>query len=380
MTRFTRLIEQSFRFDAGAEPEDALRSWSERRALILVVEDGAGNQGLGEASPLPGYSPDTLDAAWSGLRGLLGKPLGDLQGGASRSLSAIGDTLSSPAARFGFDAALLDLWSRKRAEPAWVLLARMARETARNGAVPEAPKQNPGCDVATLLPSGFERALAHAQAASARGIRAFKAKIGAKGAWDDELRTLEELRKRFPDARLRADANQSLSAETLAERLPALRALGLEWLEEPTREFPKNLPRSLGVPLALDESLQKNAPSAQTARKHEVRAFVLKPTTLGGFVRSLELAESARSVGIRAVVSHAYEGPVGFAAAAALALALGPERPPDGLDLHPGLPSDRVSPAFDAARGRIRPSSEHGFGIPLDTLLERGEITREARA
>ncbi|HEX6765967.1 MAG TPA: mandelate racemase/muconate lactonizing enzyme family protein [Polyangiaceae bacterium] len=379
MTRLTRLIEQSFRVAPGAEPEDALRSWSERRTLLVVAEDDAGNQGVGEASPLPGYSPDTLDDAWDGLRRLLGQPLPDLLSGVSRSLSALGDTLSSPAARFGFDSALLDLWSRKRAEPARVLLASLAREMFGFAVVPEAPYQNPGCSVAALLPSGAERALAHAHARAACGIDAFKVKIGAPCAWDEELRTLVELRKCFPNARLRVDANQSLSPETLAERRPALRSLELEWLEEPILDF-RGVPQGLGVPLALDESLQTNVPDAGLLSEHHVRAYVLKPTTLGGFLPSLELAENARSAEIASVVSHAYEGPIGFAALAALALTLGPGRPSDGLDLHPGLAGETALPAFDPARGRIRAWTEPGFGIPLDTLLERREITREARA
>jgi len=378
MTRLTRRVEQRFRFEEATG--NALGSFSERRTLLVVAEDDAGNSGVGEASPLPGYSPDSLDDAFSALAALLGKPLGELGAGSSKSLLAVANTLSSPAARFGFDGAVLDLWSRQRAEPAWALLARMATETRSDPAAFEAPHPTNGLDVAHLLPSGCDGALDRAARAFARGIRCFKVKIGAPGAWAEELATLAALRRSFPDVGLRADANRALSPAELDERLPALRELALEWLEEPTRDFPNDLADSVGVPLAFDESLQKHAPNPGTARELGVRAYVLKPTTLGGFTRCLEHAERARSAGIPSVVSHAFEGPVGLTQAAALALALGKWRPPDGLDRHAGVADAGALPAFEPISGRIRAWSEPGLGLPLDTLLGRREILREARA
>ena len=41
--------------------QDARRSWPERESLLLRLSDEGGQRGLGEATPLPGYSPDRLD-------------------------------------------------------------------------------------------------------------------------------------------------------------------------------------------------------------------------------------------------------------------------------------------------------------------------------
>jgi L-alanine-DL-glutamate epimerase-like enolase superfamily enzyme len=111
-----------------------------------------------------------------------------------------------------------------------------------------------------------------------------------------------------------------------------------------------------------------------------VRAYVLKPTTLGGYVRASELAREAMAARIHVVLSHAYEGPVGFCAVAALAVALGDARPPDGLDRHTGLADAPALPAFDGEARRLRPWSEPGFGLELAPLVERRPPTREARA
>ena len=47
--------------------QDARRSWPERESLLLRLTDDSGVSGAGEASPLPGYSPEPLDAVHAAL-------------------------------------------------------------------------------------------------------------------------------------------------------------------------------------------------------------------------------------------------------------------------------------------------------------------------
>lgn len=389
MIRIARLLEQRARLsdadDEGDTPPaaDANRTWTERVTLLLVASDGEGNVGLGEAAPLPAYSPDSLEDAWNALAPLVGRTVFDGEVGASgssRELRALRDGLPSAAARFAFESALLDLWGHRRGEPAWAVLTRIRDELVPEAAPREATAAGDERSVAALVPAGRGPALRHAERAFSRGIRCFKAKTGARGAWSEELATLRALRETFPGAKLRVDGNQCLSPAELWQRLPAFRELSLEWLEEPVARFPAGIEPRLGVPLALDESLQSDAPTAAAASEHGVRAYVLKPTTLGGLMRALELAADARNAGLVAVASHAYEGPVGFSAVAALALALGGDRPPDGLDWHAGVADAPSLPAFDTARGRIPAWSEPGFGLSLEELVARRPITREAHA
>jgi o-succinylbenzoate synthase len=385
MTRLARLLEQRVVLppEDGANEvpraADSRRAWNERATLLVVVEDDDGHFGLGEAAPLPDYSPDSLDDAWSALAPLVGARLAALEAGASRDLLAVMDSVRSPAARFALESALVDLWSRRRGEPAWKLLARLLGELHGASGEPAAAA-DAGRPVAALLPADGGRALDHAERAFERGVRCFKAKTGVPRAWSDELATLRALRRRFPEVRLRVDANQALSPAELWQRLPAFRELGLEWLEEPIPRFPEGIDWEVGVPLALDESLQRTPPVPAEAREHGVRAYVLKPTTLGGFVRASELARDAVATKLDVVLSHAYEGPVGFSAVAALAVALGSARPPDGLDRHAGLADAPAIPAFDDEARRVRAWSEPGFGLSLAPLVERRPPIREARS
>jgi o-succinylbenzoate synthase len=286
---------------------NANRSWDERAGLLLELSDERGTVGRGEASPLPGYSPDELEACRAALAALpslsvdLAAPLVPQLAAASALISA-----ELPAARFAVESALLDLAGRRLGAPAHALL----------GAARPAP-------VALSAAADGEDPIATARAAWARGIRVVKRKIGPH---DDGV--FARLRSALPELGVRLDANRSLPEELAAARLRALAPLGPELVEEPCRDL-----ASLGVapvPIAADESLREGWPTAI------VSAIVLKPALLGGIARCLELAQRARAQGIHVIVTHMWDGPLALAAAAALALALAPERA-CGLDRHSGL-------------------------------------------
>jgi o-succinylbenzoate synthase len=341
--RAARLLE--FRRRLSEAPASAAGSWSERSGVLLVLEDAEGHVGLGEASPLPGYSSDDLAAAAQTLRAL------DLR---TPHLAA-----EAPAsARAALAAALLDLDARQAGEPAWKRFVNGAPE-------PLALTQ--------WLPAEPERALAVARRALERGLRSFKVKLEPGSSAG--LTLLRALRREHGDRiGLNADANASLGPDELSALLPALRELSLNWLEEPTRE---PLTASIGIPLALDESLRTRPVDFARARALGVTTLVLKPTTLGGLGPALALARAATAYDIAAIASHTLEGPVGFMAAATLAFALGGQRP-HGLGPHAGLVNTRP-PALAGERDELVRWTAPGFGVDLDVALAGAELVSEER-
>ena len=146
MISLTRLIEQRVRFadsrDERGSAGDARRSWPERRALLVVVEDGEGNVGLGEAAPLPDYSPDSLDEAFGELAPLVGVAPGGARAPESlRELRSMTAPFRSSSVRFAVESALIELAAKRRNEPAWAPLARFRAELAQ-GAVVSAGMSN----------------------------------------------------------------------------------------------------------------------------------------------------------------------------------------------------------------------------------------------
>lgn len=359
-----RLVEH--RFPLATPQRSAAGTWHERDSLLLVLEDDAGHVGLGEAAPLPGFSTDTFETAHGELLALLGRALPGHDSGrhALESLRAASTSITSAAARSALEAALLDIWARQSARPAWELLRADTDGAARN------------VGLAAWLPDGVDVALVAAERALRRGIGAFKVKLDARRGLEDGVKALEALRRALGHGvSLRADANRSASRRELEPYVSRLRAVALEWLEEPTTE---PLTEALGVPVALDESLETSSGLPDFTARPFVTTLVLKPTALGGLARCLELGRHAQAHGRAACVSHTLEGPVGFMAAAALAVALGPGRA-HGLAPHAALRSERP-PALPAARDEIHAWRAFGFGLSVDDAVRGAVVTREHRA
>jgi o-succinylbenzoate synthase len=381
-----RIIDAELREFGGRLGGEAagLGRWEERSGLLLTLGDAEGGRGQGEASPLPGYSSDTLSGArhelsaieWARLPSvdLDRAPLPQVE----RVVGAAG--LRSPSARLAVETALLDLAGGRLGLPLYRLLEQDA------GVVEDADARAAAVPLAALLAGDVLR---HAARLVEEGYSCLKLKVGGDPAAD--LALLDSLRVEVGAAvALRADANRSLPAAGAEAWLREAAGFELEFVEEPVA-----FERLLGltathVPIALDESLhlpadQVRAPfgGAATEAAEEFAAdriseaadagrcsfVVLKPMALGGLGRCMRLAATARAQGAEVVVSHLFDGPVGLAAAAELALALRPTpvagpTPAAGLAPHPGLgvwPA-AVSPAFQGARLALH--DRPGLGLP----------------
>lgn len=341
----------------GRPVAGAVARWAERRGLSLRVRDDAGEIGEGEASPLPGYSVDSLDCARSVLKAVPWHrlPPFDLERPIATQVRAALDRVGpeSPSARFAVETALLDLLGKRLGLPAHRLLA------------PEG-----GADAVPLCALLRERSAA-AAAAEARhavelGFGALKLKVGAD--LESDLACVRSVRRAVgPAVALRLDANRSLPPDRAQELLSAFGEVQPELFEEPVpAEVVASSLRDAGVALAADESLHDPAAREQVralTRSRRYRTWVLKPAALGGAFACLDLAAEARALGADAIASHLFDGPVAWAATAALALALGDTRPM-GVALHAGLDAwpDRGL-ASRVANGVLRPPDASGLGL-----------------
>ena len=349
MIRARRLLE--FRRPLAEPMSSAAGTWNERRGLLLVLEDSGGHVGLGEASPLPGYSSDTLEAA---REALLALPAG----------ATLLPADASPAAHAALEAAYLDLRARELGQPAWTLQAPL------EAAAEIAPGDSLG--LSQWLPNHRDRALDVARRSVERGVRWFKVKLEPGSGTG--LAILVALRAEYgTSVTLSADANCSYRREALQSLLPELRQLSLAWIEEPVSE---PLAAPLGIPVALDESLQAGSHDFARARALGVAAVMLKPTTLGGFLAVRRLALAAAEHGIASIASHTLEGPVGYMATATVGLSLG-GRFAHGLGPHSGLGGFRP-PALHPVRDELVAWREPGFGVALEAALSGAEVVSEA--
>ena len=309
-----------------------------REGLLLRLTGDDGSEGWGESAPLPGFSGESLDEAAAQLHRLAEPMRGreatddwvNPDGDFSRGLDRIDP---APSVRFGFELAVWNLYA------------------ASSGmALPElmTPRPRARVPVNGLLSGSSGEVLEEAGRMRDAGYRSIKLKVGGRIVAEDIV-LVRALGEEIGDGvSLRLDANRAWDYQEAAEFLRGAEGTSFEYIEEPLAD-PARLPelvRDFGVPVALDESLVGVGPEELGEHRY-ARAFVLKPTLLGGISRTLRLAELALSLGVTPVVSSTYESGVGTAALVALAAGIGDQEIPAGLDPYRRLAGDVLETTLD---------------------------------
>jgi len=326
---------------------------SKRSFAVLRLMRSDGTAGLGEASPLPGYSLDSIAEVADELQPLADEPV--LVDALASPLEILTDAFAShplrqPSSRFALETALLDWLGRTRGEP----LHRVLGGDAERQAVPIAD---------LVMTTDSNSWPARTEELLEDGATHVKLKIGAD--LDHEIEALRAIRRTHPTLPLRLDGNRRIPVALLRQHAAALEALELELIEEPVA--PEDWPIALGLPLpfALDETLRDEALSQRVLESGRIAAAVIKPMVLGGLRASFEIAEKAAEHGALYLVSHTFDGPIARAATAELALALQTELAA-GLGEHPALglwPPHRIA----AIRGRqVVPHGAPGLGLQFE--------------
>ncbi|MEM7313960.1 MAG: o-succinylbenzoate synthase, partial [Planctomycetota bacterium] len=259
------------------------QSYSHREG-VLLERDG----NWAEASPLPGFSTETIGDVIFALQEKLAPPPS-----LAFALSALDDAVAEPVqVPFNF-----------------------------------------------LLLGNTASVIAAAKSCSSSGCRAAKLKVG-QNSLEDDVALVHQVREILPAAiQLRLDANQAWGFEQALSFLDATKDVELEYIEEPLSE-PRRLEELYDctqVKYALDETLVQ---TGSLAAWPNAAALICKPTFLGGRKAVERLAQTGKPI----VFSAAFESGVGVARVAQLAAEFSPEVPA-GLDTLDWLGEDLlVSP------------------------------------
>ncbi|MFK7989486.1 MAG: mandelate racemase/muconate lactonizing enzyme family protein [Sandaracinaceae bacterium] len=331
------------------ETGNAKRSWTTRNSVRLYVNDGDGHIGLGEAAPLPGWSPESSREAEDAIACFPWPDEPPLEVEEIDALvSRIPETI--PSARYAVESALTSLAASILSVPLWAMWAEEVEPH------PLSPVLFGSDDFA--VKRAAREALAHE-------VNAVKMKVGVRPETVEDA-LLREVRGIVGPMELRLDANRSIAPDALEETLERLAAHDPVFLEEPCALEHVLALEHTPFPLAIDESLLDD-PEGTLDRALEcdhIGAVILKPSLLGGVRRCRALAETARKAGRAVVVSHLMEGIIGRCTAAHLALAIGGSAA--GLGEHPALGalSDGLTATWiDLAW--IAPPALPGLGLEL---------------
>ncbi|MEH6473822.1 MAG: o-succinylbenzoate synthase [Halopseudomonas sp.] len=267
----------------------------QRQGLLIRLSQGPAQIGFGEATPLPGFSVESLAECQQDLTYLANVWLNDTLDSTELSSTA------SPSARFGLSCALAEL-----------------EQGPLNATI------NPGSS--PLLQGD----LSSLHSAAPHTGASVKLKL-ARHALTDEIELVQTLLQRTPGLRFRIDCNQGWSLQQAQQFIGTIPLTAIEYLEEPCTELDQSLRLSqlTGVPLALDESLRQ--PDFSLPEHPGLAALVLKPSLTGSLEQLQHWIGLANQRGLRAILSSSYESSLGLSQIAALAAQLTPTESP-GLD------------------------------------------------
>ena len=245
--------------------------------LQVTLTDAAGRRGWAEAAGVDydGETPESMAAQVESVRAALEDDL---------SLASLQSLLPAGGARNALDCALWDLHAKQTGVPAW-------RQAGLPGLKP----------VVTAFTLGLcDDADTRRKAREARDYPLLKLKVDG----ERHLDIVRIVREELPTTRLVVDANQAWTRATLERVAPAMRAFGVELIEQPVaRGEDAQLDGYAPVlPLAADESCTDRSSLAALARRYQY--VNLKLDKCGGLTEALAMCAAARELGLGLMVGN----------------------------------------------------------------------------
>jgi len=271
-----------------------------RQGLIIKIISDEGF-GYGEASPLFGFSPESLKEASYTLEGYRSAVVG-LEETSFDELISLVDLHSNgyPSVEFGLDTALYDMFARINGNSLSKFLNPNAYDTIKSNGI--VGIHNPGDNFSSM-----------------------KVKIGKKNLFD-ELNNLDDLSNSYGDnISFRLDANGSMDLNRAIRFCKEIERFNIDYIEQP---IPKNQLEDLAelryhtdIPIAVDESLT-NFQSAQNIIEFQAAdILIIKPTISGRFDEIKNIINLSNSENLRTVITSSLETNIGLSACAHLASA-----------------------------------------------------------
>jgi L-alanine-DL-glutamate epimerase-like enolase superfamily enzyme len=241
------------------------------------------------------------------------------------------------------DEAAHDLWGKQRGAPVWKLWGLSL-------------DRYPDSDYTI----GIDRVeVMVAKMKEFEGWPIYKIKLGT----DDDLAIVRELR-RHTDAVFRIDANTAWTAEQTVRMAPALKELGVEFLEQPLPrddwEGMKRVRAESALPVIADESCLVEEDVARCAGVFH--GINIKLTKAGGLTPARRMIAKARELGLSVMVGCMTESSVGISAIAQLLPLL------DYVDMDGSVlirEDGDVATGVRLERGRACFPAENGNGVTL---------------
>lgn len=304
------------------------RELVQREGLVVGFKTPSGAEGWGEIAPLDGLFSEKLPEAQKNAKEVLTQlrrsfVLHDLQIMDFRSAfflddefwkSVLPDFEKNPSVRSGFEMAFCSLVAAEQKIPLRLWLNAAAAKTSTKTSL--------------LLEAGSGKFVEEGAGVHERGFRTIKIKIARTEA-RLEQEAIGEFTARYPEMRLRLDANRKLSEEEFQSWLEASTAWPVEYWEEPFRDA--SAFGRFEAPFAIDESLREitsATPKDDWEKKIDalpqtIEVWIVKPSRLGSLRALAFLSGLATERGKKLILSSSFESRLGLSFWAEVAGAFG---------------------------------------------------------
>lgn len=326
---------------------------AEREAIIVEVEgrDGVVGYGEGVAFSSPWYTEETVQTSIHMLKDFL-IPLVQKKGAGhpSEVNGLFSGIRRNHMAKAAIETALWDLQAKREGLPLSRLLGG-TREEVPSGVVVGHPD--------------LKEVISQIEAYLEQGYKRVKVKISP----ENDLSFIAELRKRFPDLQLMADANSAYSLSDV-DRLKALDEFNLLMIEQPLGvddivEHAK-LQEQLSTPICLDESIVTLNDARKAIDLGSCRIINVKIGRVGGLGEARKIHDFCLVNKIPVWAGGMIEFGISRAHNLALASLPGFTIPGDisGSDRY--WEQDIIEPAIHVQGGSIKISDTPGIGFEVN--------------
>lgn len=338
---------------------------TKRSGIIINIKTSSGFSSFGEIAPLPFFHKESLSQAFLQIKEIRkdilnkeirGKAISDIKGGSklpqmeiltgmvidkgifnfnlcnyfSDGFNFLKNIFSDfgvfPSVKFGIEMALLNLYFLN---PDFEINLKSTMGTAL-----------PVCRLLMDLKSDTSSEI---EKIIKSGYKAIKIKVGREPA-EQEISRIKKIKqliseKSGNEIKLRLDSN---GLWNLAEAVYFGNQIGndaIEYIEDPVNDINeyKLFFKETGIPIALDEKLYdfidiNNIDKANFNDLSYLKAFIIKPDFVGGFLRASELITIAKENGIMPVLSNSFDSSLAISSIALFAGLMNLTKIPIGLD------------------------------------------------
>jgi O-succinylbenzoate synthase len=342
------------------------RTYERDIVLVEVMSNGLSGWGEVTAGENPFYNEEWYDCAWLILRDyvaprVLGHPFASAADVYARTEHIRGHFM----ARGGLEVAVWDLEARQKGIPLWQLIGGGARTEIN-------------CGVSIGIQDTVDQLLGKIETELNAGYQRIKMKI--KPGWDADV--IREVRRRFPDILLMADANSAYTLKDIA-LLQRLDEFNLMMIEQPLAHDEiidhVELQAALRTPICLDECIRTAHQAEQAIRWKACRIINIKLGRVGGFTGAKAVHDVAQQHGIPVWCGGMLEAGIGRAHNIALSTLPNFVLPGDVSASQRYWKKDIIEPWVETTtRGTIERRGGVGFGYELDhAFLDSITVRRE---